>query len=249
MKKLIPLLCVLMTASYAMAWGFSEDFNSYPGGSTSWGGSWVTPTNNLKLDAYTCDDSLGPRTGNSALRTATAPLGASNGGAFTFSSDSYWSVEDSGYDAVFIVLSDGLATAQQVPMTTAGLANAINAIAWGHVPGGGLTDYQFFDGKNWNVIGQSSATMVSKGEDVLSGSIDAVGNWSAEVKNFNTAAAQGSGSGMLAVAGFAFSEVTIISQGNGSQVYSGVDNINLVPEPLSLALLGVGLLLLPRRRA
>lgn len=246
MRKVAFILCVAMCASQAWAWGFAENFSAIPGGSTAWGAPWTS--NNLKCDAFTADGTNGPRTGNSSLRYASAPLPAYSG-AFNFSSDSYWDNDGCSVDAVFIVLSDSAATAQSVPKTATALGSPINAIAWGHVPGSAnQNDYGFFNGQTWSVIGQNPATFNSKGRVKIEGSLDGAGNWSAAMSNFTTAAPLGSNNGTLA-ANFTIGALTIISQGNASQVYSGVDNINITPEPAMACLLGLGFLFLRRRTA
>ncbi len=250
MRKVAFVLCVAMCASQALAWGFTEDFNSYPNGTNTWGsgGKWTEPTANLRIDAYTADNSKGPRCGNTSARYATAPL-PSYSGAFNFSSDSFWSNDGCSVDAVFIVLSDSAATAQLVPKTATALGSPINAIAWGHVPGSAnQNDYGFFNGQTWSVIGQNPATFNTKGRIKVTGSLDGAGNWSAAMSDFTTAAALGSNNGALA-ANFSIGALTIISQGNASQVYSGVDNINITPEPAMACLLGLGFLFLRRRTA
>ena len=148
MRKYVCVLGVLALAAPALGLAFTEDFNSYQGGSTTWnsGGVWNEPTTGLKLDAYTYSGTLGPRTGNSGNRAAHAELGESGGPAITFSQTQMWDHARCKADAMFVVLSDDPATALQVP-ASGSLANPINAIAWGHA----ATDsknFSFFDGKN-----------------------------------------------------------------------------------------------------
>ncbi len=245
MKKALVILTVMLCASPAMALTFTEDFNSYPAGSTTWGGLWVSPTNNLKLDSYTLDGSLGPRTGHSSLRSANALLTEVGMPAISFSASFHWRSELCKNDTFMIVMSDDPATAALVPKDNSSLGSPINAIAWGHNNTGQI-NYSFFDGQSWTAIGLHNGQYAAKTGDIVSGTVDAAGNWSASSSGGGSA-----GSGSLAVSGFTFDTVSIISNGTSSQ-YSGIDDLNIsavtFPEPMTVALLGVGALLVLRRR-
>lgn len=245
MKKVWVLLTVLLCASPAMALSFTENFNSYPAGSTTWGPPWVSPTSNLKLDSYTLDGSLGPRTGASSLRSADALLSETGMPAISFSASFHWRSELCKNDTFMIVLSDSPATAALVPKDNSSLGSPINAIAWGHNNTGQI-NYSFFNGQSWTAIGLHNGQYAAKTGDVVSGTVDAAGNWSASSTGGGSA-----GSGSLAVSGFTFDTVSIISNGTSGQ-YSGIDDLSIsavnVPEPMTLALLAVGSLLMLRRR-
>jgi len=230
------LVCCTILAAFASSAAdltFTEDFNSYTAGSTSWGsgGVWNEPTDNLKLDAFTLDGTLGPRTGGTALRSAHAVLSPTGVGPLSFSADFFWSDANCRNDAFFVVLSDDPATALSVPTDLSSTVAPINAIAWGHTASGS-TDYRFFDGQSWVLVGNTA------GDWVMHGTVDAAGNWSAEVVDPSSVV-----SGVLATSNFSFDTVSVISLGN-SGFYSGIDNIDLVatvPEPHSALMVVLGL--------
>jgi len=225
--------CTILAAFTSSAVGltFTEDFNSYPAGSTTWGGLWNDPTDALKLDSYTMDGTLGPRTGGTALRSAHAVLGQTGVAPLSFSADFFWSSANCKNDAFFVVLSDDPATALSVPTNLSSTAAPINAIAWGHTASGS-SDYRFFDGQSWALVGNSD------GSEVMHGTVDAAGNWSAEVVDPSSAV-----SGLLAAINFSFDTVSVISEGSSGD-YSGIDNIYVVaavPEPHSALIVALGL--------
>ncbi len=261
MRKLVCVLAVLAFTSSAMAATvtFTEDFDSYVAGTTSWdsGGKWNEPTSGLKLDAFTPDASLGPRTGGGGnnWEYAHAELDETGVGPMTFSAEFFWSHARSKEDGSFVVLSDDPDTAEQVP-SSGSLGSPINAIAWGHA----ATDaknYMFFDGLSWNLVGFTGQP--GGGTDaweVLSGTVDGAGNWDVGV-SASSGAGSGSGAGTLAVSNFSFDTVTAVSYEVSTRGdFSGIDDINvsaeIIPEPGALTLLALGLpllLLLYRRRA
>ena len=183
MKKLLCVVAVLAITSSVMAATFTEDFNSYTAGSTTWnsGGVWNEPTTGLKLDYYTMDDTLGPRTGASSARNAHAELAEISIPRIDFSADFYWDHARCKADAFFVVLSDDPATALLVPTDRSSTADPINAIAWGHAGAApdtsGAKDYSFFDGQNWTVCGWAAGT---GGSEIVSGYVETDGTWHAE---------------------------------------------------------------------
>ena len=159
-KALLGLGVLAVFASSATALTFTEDFNSYAGGTTSWGsgGVWNEPVNGLKLDAFTFDGTLGPRTGNSSNRDAHAELvnsvlnaGEWGEGPITFDHNQMWDHANAKVDGMFVVLSDSPATAALVPQSGS-LGSPINAIAIGHAATGGK-NFSFFDGQTWTIFG------------------------------------------------------------------------------------------------
>jgi hypothetical protein len=190
------------------------------------------------------DGTAGPRTGNFNNRDAHAELGETGILPLTFSADFFWTHGQCRADAFFVVLSDDPATSLQVPTDGSSTASPINAIAWGHAATGNK-DYSFFDGQNWTLVGYSDAASETDGEEVMHGTVDAAGNWWGEVIDPTS-----ENDGLLAVSDFSFDTVSIISVGNDSGHYSGLDNIEVeaAPEPASLSLLALGGLVVARRR-
>jgi hypothetical protein len=253
-------MLAITSSAMAATVTFTEDFNSpYVGGTTSWGsgGVWNEPTNGLKLDAYTPDGSLGPRTGggSTGMEYAHAELAETGVGPMTFSAEFYWDHAKCKEDGFFVVLSDDPATAEQVP-ASGSLGSPINAIAWGHA----ATDaknYMFFDGQSWTLAGYTGQPGGGTNAwEAVSGTVDEAGNWNLEV-SATSGGGSGSGAGTLAISDFSFDTVSAVSYevpANG--YFSGIDDIQvnaaLIPEPGTLVLLGLGvpmLLLLRRRRA
>lgn len=254
MRTFVCVLAVLAITSAAMAETFTENFNSYTAGTTSWGsgGVWNEPVSGLKLDAYTADGTLGPRTGNTGSRSAHAELensllnpGEYGVGRIDFSALFYWDHARNKNDGFFVVLSDDPAAALLVPTDNSSTASPINAIAWGH-SNTDKKNYSFFDGQSWTVIGFTTQPGGGTNDwEVVSGYIEADESWSASSDG------GGSGAGTLAVSNFSFDTVSVISQGDSSGYYSGIDNISVsfvsVPEPSTLVLLALGLPLLVMR--
>ena len=154
MREFVCILTVLaITSSVTGATvTVTEYFNIYPAGTTSWGGLWNAPTDNLKLYYHTMDTTLGPRTGASGFRSAHAELGEIGIPRIDFSADFYWSHARCKADAFFDVLSDDPETALLVPTDNASTDQPINAIAWGHSGAAagtsGAKNYSFFDGQD-----------------------------------------------------------------------------------------------------
>ena len=81
MRKVLIAVLALAVPAVAADLSWSENFNSYPGGTTDWGASaaangWILPTVATKLDGYIPSGGSGqsPRMGNTQ-NTARCDLG------------------------------------------------------------------------------------------------------------------------------------------------------------------------------
>ena len=246
MKKML-VFTVLVCVSQASALNFSENFDSYAGGTLSWGsgGVWNEPTNNIALDTYAVSG-LAPRVGNTANRSADAELGVTLQGPLTLEASFKWDHVIARADGFFVVLADSPATAALVPDTGA-LATPINAIAIGHAKTGNK-NYGFFDGLTWRVLGAFSEASGTNHYERLQVIVGANGayQWQLTEGEASNYLYQST----LAVSNFSFNTLSIQSRGGNSGYFSGIDDISLtdVPEPTSLALLGLGALTFRRRK-
>ena len=163
------MVLILAMAAPAMGLSWSEDFNSYPGGTADWGASavangWQMPTVATKLDGYLPNggSGLSPRMGN-AKNTATSSLGGGMYGTAAgtdvvltyraaFSRGDGETEYSNGHD--YIALGKTQADIDAIPHNRdTVLSTPVDAVALGHQKYQGL---YFFDGDSWTNIGDYS---------------------------------------------------------------------------------------------
>ena len=261
------MVLVLAMAAPAMGLSWSEDFNSYPGGTADWGASavangWQMPTVATKLDGYLPNggSGLSPRMGN-AKNTATSSLGGGMYGTAAgtdvvltyraaFSRGDGETEYSNGHD--YIALGKTQADIDAIPHNRdTVLSTPVDAVALGHQKYQGL---YFFDGDSWTNIGNYTTGLpygnnmrYNTGLVTLTitdgGAVSIVAPDSTGTDNFTIGA------------GFQFSLLALdhenpVPSGSSPATYDnlGLTAADVVPEPAALMLLGLGGLFLRRRR-
>ncbi len=275
MKKAILLSCFMAVPAFgALSW--SENFNSYPGGTTNWGAGavangWTMPSNDVKMDGYIpsggsgssprlsgadqsaitnfsgTTQSYGPKPGENVVLTYRAAFSRSG------SETEYLN----GHD--FIALGATQADIDAIPHDKDAVLGApVNAIALGHQGGiagvGGNQALRFFDGDNWINLGNYTtslpfANQMRYNTGLVTVTIKSNGDVTID-------APSSSGTDMVTIAPnfqFSFLGIDHVNASPVSSAPATYDDITLtapgVPEPASLTLIGLaGLALLRRRR-